>query len=119
MSHPVTDTLITIIETNAFIAQAKNVFADHERQEIINMIAADPMCGAIMRGTGGIRKVRVSLPGRGKSGGVRVVYFYRNKNMPVFLFAVFAKNEKDNMTKSERNALKKTVKILVREWSGK
>lgn len=108
---------ITIVETNAFVAQAKDVFADHERQEVIGMIAADPMCGAIMRGTGGIRKVRVSLPGRGKSSGARVVYFYLNKTMPVFLFAVFAKNEKDNLTKSERNALKKTVETLVREWS--
>ena len=107
---------ITVAETNAFIAQAKGILSDDERQEVINMIASDPKCGELMRGTGGLRKVRFALPGRGKRSGARVVFFYHNDDMPVFLFAIFAKNEKDNLTKAERNTLKKITAAIVTEW---
>ncbi|PCI40977.1 MAG: addiction module toxin RelE [Rhodospirillaceae bacterium] len=107
---------ITVAETNAFIAQAKSVLSDEDRFEVINMIASNPKCGDVMKGTGGVRKVRVSLQGRGKSGGARVVYFYHNDEMPIFLFAVFAKNEKDNLTKTECNELKKVTAQIVKEW---
>lgn len=108
--------LITVAETNAFIAQSKGVFTDDERREVVNMIASDPECGVVMAGTGGVRKVRVALAGGGKSGGARVVYFYHSDDMPVFLFAVFAKNEKANLTKAECNGLKKVTAAIVSEW---
>lgn len=111
-----TDELITIAETKAFIAQAKAVFSDDVRQEMVNTIAADPKCGALIQSTGGVRKVRVALPGRGKSGGARVVYFYHNDTIPLYLLAVFAKNEKDNLSKAERGALKKLTEAIVRAW---
>lgn len=75
--------------------------------EIVTRIAADPKCGDLMRETGGFRKLRVRVGARGKSGGARVVYIYRNESFPVFLMTVFAKNEKANLTKRERNELKK------------
>jgi len=108
---------ITIAETNAFIAQAKAVFSDDERQEMVNMIAANPKCGSLIQGSGGVRKVRVALPGRGKSGGARVVYFYHNDAIPLYLLAVFAKNEKDNLTKAECAALKKMTAAIVKAWN--
>jgi len=111
------DERITIAETNAFIAQAKAVFSDDERQDVVNMIAANPQCGALIQGSGGVRKVRVALPGRGKSGGARVVYFYHNDAIPLYLLAVFAKNEKDNLTKAERNALKNMTAAIVKAWN--
>ncbi|WP_170245124.1 type II toxin-antitoxin system RelE/ParE family toxin, partial [Pararhodospirillum oryzae] len=64
----------------------------------------------------GVRKVRVPLEGRGKSGGARVVYFYRNGTMPLFLLSVFAKNEKDNLTQAERNSLAALVRVLVQGY---
>jgi hypothetical protein len=105
--------LITIVETSAFRADAKACMADAEIVDAINVIAADPKCGAVMRETGGIRKVRFAVAGRGKSGGVRIVYYFHNETRPVYLLAVFAKNEKDNLNKAERNALRKLAEKLV------
>lgn len=75
--------------------------------EIVGMVARNPQCGDLLQGTGGFRKFRVARPGMGKSGGARVVYIYRNARFPIFLITVFAKNEKENLNKAERNALKK------------
>lgn len=60
-----------------------------------------------MPGTGGFRKVRVGRSGIGKRGGARVIYILRNEQFPVFLFTAYAKNEKGNLTKQERNELAK------------
>ncbi|MGD0838391.1 MAG: type II toxin-antitoxin system RelE/ParE family toxin [Polyangia bacterium] len=69
-----------------------------------------------MKETGGIRKVRVVIGGRGTSGGVRVVYYYHSDIMPVFLLTLFAKNEKDNLSKSERNILAALAGELARPF---
>ncbi len=76
------------------------------------MVANDPECGEIMQGTGGVRKVRVGRGGRGKSGGARVVYIHHDAENPIFLLAAFAKNEKANLSKAERNEMAKAVKTL-------
>jgi hypothetical protein len=74
------------------------------------------MSGVVMKETGGIRKMRFAIGGRGKSGGVRVVFYYHSDFMPVFLLAVFAKNEKDNLSKAERNILATLVGELVKHF---
>ena len=79
---------------------------------VTDMLAADPLCGDLIQGTGDVRKVRIAVKGKGKSGGVRVVYYYYNETLPIFLLTVFAKSEKDNLTKAERNMLAKLVRIL-------
>ena len=68
--------------------------------------------GDLIQGTGGVRKVRFAVKSRGKSGGVRIVYYYCNESMPVFLLTVFAKNEKADLTRAERNALGKVARAL-------
>ena len=78
------------------------------------MIARNPTCGEVMEGTGGVRKVRFALPGRGKSGGARVIYYFHSDVMPAFLLSIFAKKEKGNLTKAERNALVRLVDVLKR-----
>ena len=110
--------LYTIVETRPFIQDAKSRLTVDERIALINMIATDPTCGAVIEGTGGVRKVRFAVQGRGKSGGVRVVYFFLNETLPIFLLAVFAKNEKANLSKAERNALAKLVVKLVDTYRG-
>jgi hypothetical protein len=69
------------------------------------MVAEEPECGEVIKGTGGFRKVRVARSGMGKRGGARVIYILRGEAFPVFLITVYAKNEKENLTMQERNRL--------------
>lgn len=96
----------TVVETPTYLASANKLFSEEERADIVALVAADPECGDLIGGTGGFRKVRVARKGMGKSGGARVVYIWRNDRFPVFLIAVFSKNEKENLSMAERNALR-------------
>lgn len=69
-------------------------------------LAAHPAAGDIMAGTGGARKVRFARPGRGKSGGYRVITYYAGKDLPLFLLNVFSKGERANLSRAEQNALR-------------
>jgi|TARA_R110000868_G_scaffold77939_5_gene222898 hypothetical protein len=71
-----------------------------------------------MQSTGGIRKLRWSAQGRGKSGGVRVIYYHHNGAIPLFLLAVFGKGEKANLSKAERNNLAKFTSSLLQNYGG-
>ncbi len=64
----------TVIETPGYLAIANKLFSEEERADIVALVAADPDCGNVIRGTGGFRKVQVARKGMGKSGGARVVY---------------------------------------------
>jgi hypothetical protein len=108
--------LITVVETVSFVADAKTCMTNDERTEAINMIAANPECGDIIPGGGGIRKVRFAIGGRGKSGGVRISYYFHNERVPVFLLAVFAKNEQANLTRAETNLLGNAAKMLAHKY---
>lgn len=73
----------------------------------------NPKSGDLIQGTGGLRKLRWRSKGRGKSGGSRIIYFFRNTEIPLFLLTIFSKNEKVNMSNSEKNELAKMTKLLV------
>jgi len=107
----------TVVETPTYLAIARKLFDEEEREEIGATVAFDPECGEVMAGTGGFRKVRVARTGMGKRGGARVIYIWRNDKFPVFLIAVFSKNEKGNLSKAERNALKKRADDIFNGYS--
>jgi hypothetical protein len=107
---------ISVVETRSYQARAQKLLTRDEEESVIAMVARDPSCGVVMRGTGGIRKVRVPVGERGKSGGARVVYFFHDAEMPIFLLALFAKNEKDNLSMAERNQLAALVDDLKKQW---
>jgi len=109
--------LITVVETRSFEADAKKHLTADEKDAAIDYIAANPEAGDIMTGTGGVRKIRFALQGRGKRGGGRIVYYFYDRNNPVFLLALFSKNAKDNLTKAERNALAKLSARLIRLYA--
>ena len=90
----------------------RSLLSEDENHSIINYLAAHPAAGDIMQGTGGIRKLRWSAQGKGKRGGVRVIYYYHNESLPLFLLTVFGKGEKANITKTERNDLARLTPIL-------
>jgi hypothetical protein len=106
----------TVVETPTYLATAGKLFSEAERAGIVTMVAKDPECGEVMAGTGGFRKVRVAREGMGKSGGARVVYIYRNDRFPAFLITVFPKNQKANLTKSERNELAKRADSIFNNY---
>lgn len=102
----------TIIELPEFIRKSQGLFADEERQSLINYLATHPQTGDLIQGTGGIRKLRWAMQGKGKSSGARVIYYYHNESMPLFLLTAFGKNEKANISPAERNELAKLVGLL-------
>jgi hypothetical protein len=106
----------TVAETKAFTAQAKATLTDAEVSALITMLAKDPTCGDVIRGTGGLRKVRVGVHGRGKRGGARVIYYFYNETMPLFLLAVFAKNEKEDLSAAERASLTRVAEAIRTEY---
>jgi hypothetical protein len=82
----------------------------------VDRLAADPSCGVVIPGSGGIRKVRFGFGARGKSGGARIIYLFSGVNLPVFILAVFAKNEKANLSTADRNALGKIVVAMIEDY---
>ena len=108
--------LQTVVETPAFLTAAKGVLSETERVELVTMLAENPEAGVSMGG--GIRKVRLALPGRGKRGGARVLFLFSGEDIPVFLLTVFAKNEKADLNAKERTALIDAAKKMVDEYRG-
>jgi len=73
-------------------------------------LAAHPLSGDLMPGTGGVRKLRWAVTGRGKRGGARVIYFVHSENLPLFLLTAYAKNARVDLSAKERAELKALVK---------
>ena len=106
----------TVVETRRFEASVKGRMTTAEVDVLTELLSHDPEAGDVMKGTGGMRKLRFGTGGRGKSGGMRVVYYYYNTSVPVFLLRVYAKNEKTNLTQAERNALRGLGRALVEKY---
>ena len=85
--------------------------ADNERAALVNYVAANPQAGVALGG--GLRKLRIPRKGGGKSGGYRTIYVFGGTDMPIYLVTVFAKNEKDNLTKVEQDVAVQLAKTLV------
>jgi hypothetical protein len=96
-----------------FLAATKKLMDDVERSELVAYLAYNPTAGDVIQGTGGVRKVRWGLEGRGKRGGARVIYFFHDLDMPLYLFSAYAKNERENLDQSEIKAYQKLAQILV------
>ena len=106
--------LITVAELPEYQRRAEKLLSQGEREDIINYLAAVPREGDLIRGTGGVRKLRWQRGGRGKSGGVRVIYYFHSERMPLYLLTVFAKNERVDLSQAERNELAKQVEVLIK-----
>jgi hypothetical protein len=108
--------MITVAEVPEYIRRLEKLLSDSERRDVIVYLAAHPRAGDLIEGTGGVRKLRWGRGGQGKSGGVRVIYYFHSEAMPLYLLTLFAKNERANIIKAERNDLAKLVDVLVQAW---
>ncbi len=108
--------LMTIVELPEFTKRAKKILTKEEKDDLLFYLSSNPKAGSLLQGTGGIRKLRWGSKGKGKSGGSRVIYFYYKHEVPLFLLTLFGKNEKVNLSKSERNDLFKLTKQLLANY---
>jgi len=96
----------SVVLTPVFQRDANDAgLSDDEVMEMASTIAADPLAGDLMAGTGGARKMRHAGRGKGKRGGYRTIHYFGGNDVPVFLLAIYSKGDKDNLSKAERNAL--------------
>jgi hypothetical protein len=106
-------TRITVAETPKFVAVARKLMAEHERMALIDHLAGNPLAGDLMPGTGGVRKLRWALEGRGKRGGARVIYYFHSGQIPLLLLDAYAKNEKADLKPDEIVRLRRIVKTIT------
>lgn len=105
----------TIVRLPSFERSAKNLISEEENRWINVALAEHPETGAVIPGTGGVRKIRMALAGRGKRGGARVIYYYRGASERVFLILAYAKNVKENLTGAERQHMQRLTSMLEAE----
>lgn len=105
---------MSVAETPLFVRQVVAVWDDAERERFVEFIARNPEAGAIVPETGGVRKVRWARAGSGKRGGARVIYFYHDRDHPLYLLMVYAKARQENLTADEKRTVRSLVEMLKR-----
>jgi hypothetical protein len=104
---------ITVVETDEFLSATRKLMDDDERAELVDYLAFNPTVGDMIPGSGGVRKIRWGLEGRGKRGGARVIYFYHDMEMPLLLLKAFAKNKQDDLSQIELKKMQQFTKHMV------
>ena len=100
------------IETLIFTRQVTDLMTDDEYRELQCALLENPEAGDLIRGGGGIRKIRFGVSGRGKSGGVRTIYFWKKAADQIYMLVIYPKSTKDNLTAAETEILRTYVKDL-------
>jgi hypothetical protein len=108
----------TVVETPAYLRQAKAVgMTEAEMTDVVSAIAADPLSGNLLVGSGGCRKVRFGGKGKGKSGGYRIITFVGGGDLPVFLLWVLSKGSTAALTRAQTNALSVATQSLQEDYT--
>jgi hypothetical protein len=95
----------TVVETPVFLRRAEKLLTKDEHEELITYLATHPLAGDEIVGTGGVRKVRFAAKGKGKSGGVRVIYYFYDRDMPIYALLIYGKNERADLTPEQRKSV--------------
>ncbi len=107
---------ISVIELAGYRRRAEDLLSQPEQDAVIDLIAYEPTCGDLIPATGGLRKVRVGRAGMGKRGGARVVYFFHDAGIPILLLAIYAKNEKSDLSAADKREFSTLTKKFVAQW---
>ena len=110
---------VSVIEFAGYRRRASELLTAGQRDAVIDLVAYEPTCGDIIPGSGGLRKVRIGRDGMGKRGGTRVVYYFYNEDFPILLLALYAKNEKSDLTIAEKREFAASMREIVRQWKEK
>ncbi len=105
----------SVLETPIFTRRADALLTRDERAELIATIASNPQAGDVIPGTGGVRKLRFGVGGRGKRGGFRVVYYVLNEDMPIVAIILYGKNERSDITPEEKRGAEAVVAAMKAE----
>lgn len=107
--------LLSVVELSTFLADTDGVLEEGEKAKLKAHLAANPEAGVLIQGTGGVRKLRWAASGRGKRGGGRVIYYFHNVEIPLYLFKFFTKASKSDLTEKEKKELSGVVASIVEE----
>jgi len=110
--------MLEVIELPTFVSDCEKVMAHAERHEFIAHISGHPEAGDVVQNTGGIRKVRWAVENKGKSGGVRVLYYYLDVDTPIYLLMAYKKGRKDTLSATDKQLLKDLAKIMKQTHKG-
>jgi len=102
----------TVAETSIFQKRAVDLLSEDERVELLNFLAENPEAGDVITDTGGVKKLRFSAKGRGKSGGVRVIYYFYDETILIYALLIYGKNERADLTPSQRKNVAKLAAKL-------
>ena len=100
------------VETPTFTRLVTALLSDDEYAELQGVLVENPEKGDIIKGGGGIRKLRHGLPGRGKSGGVRAIYYWIKDDHQIYMLLIYPKSKKDDLSDRETALLREFVKEL-------
>ena len=104
---------ISVVETPEFLSATRKLMSDEERALLVDYLAYNPTAGDLIPGTGGVRKLRWGLEGRGKRGGARAIYFYHDASVPLFALTAFAKNTRADLSQRDRNDFRQLTTLVV------
>jgi len=107
---------MTVVETVELVDHSRAILTEGERDALVAHLGANPEAGPLVPGTGGVRKIRWATRGHGKRGGARVIYYYYNQSVPLFLLDIYAKNENTNLSEADKRSLKRLLPMLVSRY---
>ncbi len=98
-----------IFETSVFSKQITRLISNEDYQQLQRVLVINPLAGALIKNSGGLRKLRWRSKGTGKSGGIRVIYYYVTADNQIFMLVAYEKSKKDDLTKKQLASLRKLV----------
>lgn len=98
-----------IVETSVFTRQVLSLLEEEEYRRLQTVLVAHPEIGKIIPGSGGLRKLRWGAQGRGKRGGVRIIYYWVVRQDRILMLLIYGKNEQDDLTADQLKVLRKIV----------